>query len=214
MNILPASDVKPIQTSRIELMREVTFDPFSALPLQSLAAVSLNAPPVGVHGCLRSFFATPVTSSTVRFGEVTAHTHFPEANRDVVTVITLIRHDFFDSKRMHFTIPLGELSPDQFRHGDAGFDHCFFYRGGIGAGSAMCGDRDDSAGLHVHCILGFVGQSGASILEFRDLRCAVARTSQSSLEVFFVRLRSMRSNAAAPWALTPSASARRFKYAA
>ncbi len=32
------------------------------------------------------------------------------------------------------------------------------------------------AGLHVHCVLGFIGQSGAAIFQFRDLCFAIAGT--------------------------------------
>jgi hypothetical protein len=112
VDILHASHVKPVQTAAIKLMREVALDPFSALPLQSFASLALHAPPVGIHRCLRGLFASPVASASIRFSHITTHTQFLETNGNVVTVIPLVRHDFFDSKRMHFILPFGSLFRD------------------------------------------------------------------------------------------------------
>ena len=40
MNVLDASNIEPVQAAGIELMGEVPFDPFSALPLESLATLA------------------------------------------------------------------------------------------------------------------------------------------------------------------------------
>ena len=60
VHVLYASDIEPVHAAGIELMREVPFDPFSALPLQPLATFALNAPPVGIDRCLLRLFAVPV----------------------------------------------------------------------------------------------------------------------------------------------------------
>jgi hypothetical protein len=45
----------------------------------------------------------------------------------------------------------------------------------------MRGDRDNSACFHVDGVLGFIGQCGAPILQFRDLCFAVARVTGRNL---------------------------------
>ncbi len=91
MNILYASHIKPVQATGVKLMREVAFDSFAALSLQPLATITLNAPPVRVHGYLLSLFAMPVTRTTIRMSYVSPHVQFLQAHGNVVTVITLVR---------------------------------------------------------------------------------------------------------------------------
>ena len=73
VNVLCASDIEPVHAAGIELMREVPFDPFSALPLQSLATFALDAPPVGIHRFLLRLFTFLVARTPFRFGDVTSH---------------------------------------------------------------------------------------------------------------------------------------------
>jgi hypothetical protein len=62
--------IKPVQTTRIKLMHEVAFNPFSPLPLQPFSSFALHPPPVGVHGRLLDFLALPLAPSAIRFGHV------------------------------------------------------------------------------------------------------------------------------------------------
>src|SRR6202040_1122397 len=92
VNVLRSSDIEPLSAAGIELLREVPFDPLSALPLQPLATFSLDAPTVGVHGFLLRLFALPVASTPLRFGHVGPDPHLGEANRDLVAVVSLVCH--------------------------------------------------------------------------------------------------------------------------
>src|SRR5665213_4214266 len=73
VHVLKASHVEPVQTTRIELMREVPLDPLAPLALQSLAPVALNTPPVAVYRFLLCLFTIPVAWSTIRVGTVRPH---------------------------------------------------------------------------------------------------------------------------------------------
>jgi hypothetical protein len=50
MDIIQAPDVKPVHAAGIELMREVTFDLLTPLPLHPFASLSADAPPVTANG--------------------------------------------------------------------------------------------------------------------------------------------------------------------
>ena len=73
VHILQASHIEPVQSSGIELMREVPFDPFSPLLLQPLAAIALNAPPIGIDRCLLGRFAVPVALATIGLRDIRSH---------------------------------------------------------------------------------------------------------------------------------------------
>jgi hypothetical protein len=71
--VLQASHIEPVQSSGSKLMREVPFDPLSPLPLQPLAAVALNAPPIGVDRCLLRRFAALVALATIGLRDIRSH---------------------------------------------------------------------------------------------------------------------------------------------
>ena len=73
VHVLLASHIEPVQSSGIKLMREVPFDPLSPLPLQPLAAIALNAPPIGVDRCLLRRFAVPVALATIGLRDIRSH---------------------------------------------------------------------------------------------------------------------------------------------
>ena len=50
VHVLETPDIKPVQTTRVKLMREVSLDPFPPLPRQVPATIALYAPTVGCNG--------------------------------------------------------------------------------------------------------------------------------------------------------------------
>jgi len=62
VDIFETPDVEPVHASRIELMREVTFDFLTPLPLQPLASFSPDASPVAIYRFLCRLLAFPVRS--------------------------------------------------------------------------------------------------------------------------------------------------------
>ena len=73
MHVLQAPHIEPVQSAGIKLMREVPFDPLSPLPLQPLAAIALNASPIGVDRCLLRRFAVLVALATIRLRYIRSH---------------------------------------------------------------------------------------------------------------------------------------------
>src|SRR5438270_11165421 len=109
MDILDAPDVKPIHAAGIELMREVPFDLLTPLPLHPLASPSPDAPPVSIHRFLFGLLAFPLAPSPIRFRDVRPHSQFAQSNRNLVAVISLVRHYFLDSTGMHLILAFGRL---------------------------------------------------------------------------------------------------------
>src|SRR6202044_1671077 len=70
VHVLQASHIEPVQSAGIKLMREVPFDPLAPLPLQPLAAFSLNTSPIGVDRCLLRRFAVPVALATIGLRDI------------------------------------------------------------------------------------------------------------------------------------------------
>src|ERR1039457_6474600 len=104
MHVLNPSDVEPVQSAGVELMREVPLDPLAPLPLQPLASLALHAPPIAMHRLLLRLFAVPVARPAIRLGNVRSYFHFGKSNHHIVAVISLVRHNFFHSFRMHFIL--------------------------------------------------------------------------------------------------------------
>jgi hypothetical protein len=73
MDILNARHVEPVHAAGVELMREVTFDVLTSLPLHPLASFSSDAPPVATHRFLFRRLAFPVARSPIRFRDVSPH---------------------------------------------------------------------------------------------------------------------------------------------
>src|SRR6201996_1923698 len=61
VNISDPPPPQPIHTAGVELMREVAFDLFPALPLQPFAVFAPDPPPVRIYCGLPGCFAFPVT---------------------------------------------------------------------------------------------------------------------------------------------------------
>ena len=188
MYVFKASHVEPVQSAGVELVREVPLDPLAPLPLQPLAACALNTPPITMHRLLLRRFAVPVARPAIRLGNVRSYSHFGKSNHPIVTVISLVRHNFFHTFRMHCILACGRLLRDQASHCHTSFHHGFFHRRRVGGRSAMRGDSHDRAGLHVHGILGFIGQSGASVLQFSDFRFLIARAFPVFIGTLFLAL--------------------------
>src|SRR5262249_48759831 len=100
MNILGAPDVESVHAAGIELMREVAFDSFTALPLHPLASSSPDASPVTIHRFLFCQLAFPVARSPIRFRDVSPHLQLAQADYNLVAVVSLVRHHFFHSTGM------------------------------------------------------------------------------------------------------------------
>src|SRR5713226_8840439 len=109
VHILKVSHVQPIESTTVELMREVPLDPLAPLPLQPLPSLALNAPPIAVHRFLLRLFAIPVAGSTIRLGNVSSHFHLGQSNHHIVAVIAIVRHHFLYAFRMHFVLAFGRL---------------------------------------------------------------------------------------------------------
>ena len=129
-------------------------------------------------------------------------------------MIALVRHHFLDSVRMHWVLAFGCRFGDQARPLRIAASTTVSWTVAVSAAAPPC---------VVTATMAPVSMSTA----FSPLYAKAVRQSfsfvisafwsmglfQSSLEVLFLRLRSMRSNAAASWASIPSASASRCKYA-
>src|SRR5215468_9863546 len=144
-------------------MREVPFDFLPPLPLHPLAPLSPNAPPVAIHRFLFCLLAIPVARSPIWFRDVSSYPQFAQAHRNLVAVVSLVRHHFFHSTSMHRIFAFRRFHRHQFRHRHARFNHRLFHSRRVGGGSIMRRDRDDGSGLHVHCILRFIRQRSASV---------------------------------------------------
>src|SRR3954454_24665995 len=100
MHVLSTSHIKPVQSAGVELMCEVPLDAFASLPLQPLAPVALNPPPVGVYRRLFRLFPFPVAWPTIWLGYVGPHFQFGHSNHHLIAVIALVGNHFFDAFRM------------------------------------------------------------------------------------------------------------------
>ena len=76
MYIVAPSHVEPVETSGVELMREVPLDPLTTLPLQSLAAIAPYPTPVVIDSLLLRLSAVPVARPAIGFGDITPHFQF------------------------------------------------------------------------------------------------------------------------------------------
>ena len=92
-------------------MREVPFDLLTPLPLHPLASRSPDAPPVPIHRFLFRLPAFPVAPSPFRFRDVRPHSQFAQSNRNLVAVISLVRHYFLDSTGMHLIFAFRWFGP-------------------------------------------------------------------------------------------------------
>src|SRR5260370_3199505 len=97
-------------------MREVTFDFLSPLPLHPLASFPPDAPPVTIYRCLFRLLAFPVARSPIRFRDVSPYFQFAQADDNFVAVVSLVRHYFLYSTRMHLILAFRRFSPNPFPH--------------------------------------------------------------------------------------------------
>src|SRR5262245_23802430 len=79
------------QSAGIKLMCEVPLDPLSSVPLQTLAAIALNTPPVAVYRSLLRRLAEPVPRAAIGLGNVGSHFQLVQTKHDFVAVIALVR---------------------------------------------------------------------------------------------------------------------------
>src|SRR5262249_56228483 len=101
VHIPDAPDGGPVHSTRIELMREVPFDFLPPLPLHPLAPLSPNAPPVAIHRSLFCLLAIPVARSPIWFRDVSPYPQVAQADRNLIAVVSLVRHHFFHSTTIH-----------------------------------------------------------------------------------------------------------------
>src|ERR1051325_3585761 len=81
-------------------MRKVPVDPLPTLPLQSLAARSLNSPPVAINSLLLDLSAVPVARAAIGFGDVTPHFQFCQFDEHVIAVIPFVANHLLDATGM------------------------------------------------------------------------------------------------------------------
>src|SRR5208337_1658892 len=112
VHVLETPDIKPVQTTRVKLMREVSLDPLPPLLLQVPATIALYASPVGIHRSLLYLPAAPVARSTIRLGHVGPHTHLGQFHHHIVAVISLVRYHFFHALAMHLVLAVRRLLSD------------------------------------------------------------------------------------------------------
>ena len=82
-------------------MCEVPLDPLSPVPLQTLAAIALNPPPVAAYRSLLRRFAELVPRAAIGLGNVGSQFQLVQTKYDFVAVIALVRHHFLDSVQVH-----------------------------------------------------------------------------------------------------------------
>src|SRR3974390_1330258 len=121
-------------------MRKVPLDPLTTLPLQTLAAISLNSPPVAIHSLLLNRSTIPVANPAIGFSNVTPHFQFSQFDEHLVAVITLVGHHLLEALRMHFARAFRWLHIDQLGYRHARLNHRFRHRRRVGGGSAVRGD--------------------------------------------------------------------------
>src|SRR3954468_17379296 len=192
-------------------MRKIPFNPLTTLPLQTLAAMALNSTPVAINSLLLQRSADPVASPAIGFGDVTPHFQFSKSDQHVIAVITLISNYFSDALRMHCALAF-RLHIDQFGHCDARLNHGSGHRRGVGGGAAMRSDSNDGARSISTAFSALYANAVRPSFSLVISACSSIGCFQSSLELFLLRLRSMRRNAAPSLASIPSVSARRFRY--
>src|SRR5579863_8355955 len=73
VNVLLASYIQPVQSAGTKLRGEVPLDPLAPLPLQTLAALALNPPPVAIDRSLLRRLAEPVPRPSGGFGNIGSH---------------------------------------------------------------------------------------------------------------------------------------------
>lgn len=77
------------------------YDPLSSVPLQTLAPIALNPPPVAVYRSLLRRLAEPVPRAAIGLGNVGSQFQLVQTKHDFVAVIALVRHHFLDSVQVH-----------------------------------------------------------------------------------------------------------------
>src|SRR3954447_24318836 len=212
MDILDAPDVKPVHAASIELMREVPFDLLTPLPLYPLASLSPDAPPVPIHRFLFGLLAFPLTPSPIRFRNVRPHSQFAQSNRNLVAVIPLVRHYFLDSTGMHLIFAFRWFGRNNSATA-APASITVASTVAVSAAAPPCVVTATIAPVSISTAFSALYASAVRpSFSFVISASPSLGLSQSSLEVFFLRLRSMRRNAAASLAFIPSASANRSRY--
>jgi hypothetical protein len=78
---------QPAQSAGIKPMCEVPLDPLSPVPLQTLAAIALNPPPVAVYRRLLRRLAEPVLRAAIGLGNVGSQFQLVQTKHDFVAVI-------------------------------------------------------------------------------------------------------------------------------
>src|SRR6516225_8382933 len=86
VNVFLASYIQPAQSAGIKPMCEVPLDPRSPVPLQTLAAIALNPPPVAVYRSLLRCLAEPVPRAAIGLGNVGSQFQLVQTKHDFVAV--------------------------------------------------------------------------------------------------------------------------------
>src|SRR5215471_13211313 len=193
-------------------MREVAFDLLPALPLQSLAPFSPNAPPVAIHRFLFRLLAFPVARSPVGFRDVRPHLQFAKPDRDLVAVIPLICHYFSTPPRCTAYLPCGDSAVSSSATATPA-SITVPSTVAVSAAARQCVVTATIAPVSMSTAFSALYASAVRpSFSFEISASPSLGLTQSSLDIFFLRLRSICRTAAASLASTPSTSASRFRY--
>src|SRR5438874_12385611 len=81
-------------------VRHTAFGQFASCPLQLLAALPSNAPPIRIHLLLLLFFAFPIPTASLRLRNVAAAVYRLHILQHGSAVITLVGDHLLDSFRI------------------------------------------------------------------------------------------------------------------
>jgi hypothetical protein len=175
-NVCPAAQVNSPHPAAVIQMLVPALEFLAAVPQQSLASCSTNASAIGIHRLLLPALTVPALSPSLRLGAIGPHSRLRQIAHDFLAVIALVGNDLTRPFRIH---PLARFFA-------VGFLRCFcnplarfgdrLHDGSrVAFVSRLHRDRHDRARLHVHGVLGLVGQMRAPVFHLRDTGFRVMR---------------------------------------
>src|SRR3954454_18236976 len=157
-------------------MRVPALEFFAALAQQSLASLATNAPAIGIYGLLFPILTTPALASALRLRAIGPKSRLYQITHHFFAVVTLVGDNLARPFRIH---ALARFFAVGFRCGFcnplAGFGNRLHDGRRIAFISRLQRDRHDRTRLHVHGVLGLVGQMRAPVFHLRDAGIRVLR---------------------------------------